>query len=144
VLELSGAGPDTPLDHGTLGDALLEPTTIYVRPLLELCRRVDVHALAHITGGGLTENLPRVLPPGCQARVDSGSWRWPAVFRWLAETGHIEHAEMYRTFNCGIGMVACVPEPSLEDTLACLGAQGLDAWRLGAIEAGDQGVTLTP
>jgi len=144
VLEVSGTPTDTALDDTTLGEALLAPTTIYVPAILDLCRRCNVHALAHITGGGLTENLPRVLPEGCHARIDTGSWRWPTVFRWLAEAGNIERDEMFRTFNCGVGMVACVPAAARDEALACLAEHGLAAWELGTVEAGDHGITLTP
>ncbi|KGE05274.1 phosphoribosylformylglycinamidine cyclo-ligase [Pseudohaliea rubra] len=144
VLEVSGASTDLDLEGTPLGEALLEPTTIYVPAILDLCRRTRVGALAHITGGGLTENLPRVLPTGCHARIDTGSWEWPAVFRWLAEAGNIDRGEMFRTFNCGVGMVACVPGAARDEALACLTAHGLTAWVLGAIEGGDHGITLTP
>ena len=144
VLERSGASTDSPFGDGTLGDALLEPTRIYVHPVLELVRRCEVHGLAHITGGGLGENLARVLPDGCRARVDLDSWERPAIFQWLAGNGQIAWEEMYRTFNCGVGMVACVPERELASALDCLQQQGLAAWHLGRIEAGGSGVILAP
>jgi len=144
VLEVSGASTDQDLEGTPLGEALMAPTTIYVPAVLDLCRRAPVHALAHITGGGLTENLPRVLPAGCHAHIDGGSWEWPAVFRWLAEAGNIDRDEMFRTFNCGVGMVACVPAAAADDALACLAEHGLTAWTLGAVEAGDHGISLAP
>ncbi|HYN76408.1 MAG TPA: phosphoribosylformylglycinamidine cyclo-ligase, partial [Lamprocystis sp. (in: g-proteobacteria)] len=108
VLEVSGADLGADLDGQTLGERLLAPTRIYVRSVLPLTRALRVHALAHITGGGITENLPRVLPEGTRARVDMQSFQRPAVFDWLQQQGGITEAEMRRTFNCGVGMVVCV------------------------------------
>ncbi len=105
-----------------------------MKPLLALFRDVRVKALSHITGGGLLENLPRVLPEGCSAVLDAGSWSWPAVFSWLQEQGNVETSEMHRTFNCGVGMVVCVAEEDAEAALASLSAAGETAWRLGRIE----------
>jgi len=137
VLEVSGAKLDQELDGRPLGEALLAPTRIYVKPLLELIQQVEVHALAHITGGGLLENLPRVLPEGSKAVVDTNSWQLPAVFQWLQKQGNVEESEMLRTFNCGIGMVVCVAEADAQRTIELLNAQGETAWRLGQIEATD-------
>ena len=130
---------DTDL-HGDLAgrpllDWLLEPTRIYVKPLLLVLRQVEVRSLCHVTGGGLVENLPRVLPDGTLARIETGSWTWPAVFSWLQEQGQVEPLEMYRTFNCGVGMVICVPSSQLADCLALLQGEGENAWVLGCIEA---------
>ncbi len=137
VLEHSGAGLGDAFDGRTLGEALLEPTRIYVKPLLELLRRGEVHSMAHITGGGLPENLPRVLPEGSRAVIDAASWQRPAVFDWLQEQGKIADAEMYRTFNCGVGMVVVVPAEQAEASIALLNAQGENAFQIGAIEAWD-------
>jgi len=123
------------LDERPLLDHLLEPTRIYVKPLLALLANVEVHALAHITGGGISENLPRVLPQGCLARVDLDGWQRPAVFRWIQQTGGIADDEMLRTFNCGVGMVVCVAAGDEAKTLAFLRDQGLDAYAVGQIEA---------
>jgi phosphoribosylformylglycinamidine cyclo-ligase len=142
ILEVSGAELRQPLGDTTLGQALLTPTTIYAGALLALIREMPVKALAHITGGGLPENLPRVLPAGCRALVDTGSWRWPPVFGWLQAQGKVETGEMYRTFNCGVGMVACVAPGVLAPALARLRAAGHDAWEMGRIAAGDSGVEL--
>ncbi len=142
ILAVSGADLTAPLGETTLGQALLAPTTIYVKPLLELIRRVRVKALSHITGGGLLENLPRVLPDGCRAVIDTGSWEWPAVFGWLQARGGVATREMYRTFNCGVGMVACVSPAERDTALAQLGAAGLKAWEIGRIETGGTGVEL--
>ncbi|MDZ7735381.1 MAG: phosphoribosylformylglycinamidine cyclo-ligase [Gammaproteobacteria bacterium] len=108
VLEREKRGLATPFEDGTLADQLLAPTRIYIKPLLSLIRKFDVHAMAHITGGGLLENLPRVLPDSFSAEIDTGSWSWPPVFEWLQQRGDITNQEMYRTFNCGIGMVVCI------------------------------------
>jgi phosphoribosylformylglycinamidine cyclo-ligase len=113
LVEHSGLGWDDacPFGDGTLGEALLTPTRLYVRPALEAVRAGGVHALAHITGGGLTENLPRVLPDGLGAQIDLGSWELPGVFGWMAGVGGIAEAEMLKTFNCGIGMIlVCAPD----------------------------------
>jgi phosphoribosylformylglycinamidine cyclo-ligase len=97
-----------------------------------------VHSLAHITGGGLTENLPRVLPKGTRAIIDAGSWQRPVIFDWLQEQGNIEAQEMYRTFNCGIGMVVCVAETDAERALTHLVEAGETASIIGRIEAGGE------
>ena len=110
LVQMSGLGWDaaSPFGEGTLGEALLTPTRLYVRPALEAIRAGGVHALAHITGGGLTENLPRVLPGDLGARIDLTGWDLPGVFSWMARTGNIAQAEMLKTFNCGVGMVLVV------------------------------------
>ncbi|MEJ2694063.1 MAG: phosphoribosylformylglycinamidine cyclo-ligase [Candidatus Thiodiazotropha sp.] len=110
ILQVSGADLSQPLGDTSLGEALLAPTRIYVKPLLALMESIEIHALAHITGGGLPENLPRVLPAGCKAIVDSDSWQLPAVFQWLQQQGGVANSELLRTFNCGVGMVVCVAE----------------------------------
>ena len=121
----------------TLGEALLAPTRIYVKPLLALQTEIEVHALAHITGGGLPENLPRVLPSGTKAVIDLGSWRRPALFDLLQEKGNVIESEMLRTFNCGVGMVICVAEKDARKALDLLTAEGETAWRLGSIETAE-------
>ncbi len=143
IIKVSGADLSTDF-HGansgkTLGETLLTPTRIYVKALLALLAKVDVHALAHITGGGLLENLPRVMPAGTQAIIDSNSWQRPPVFDWLQENGNVADDEMYRTFNCGVGMVLCVAEGDVEQTLNLLTAQNENAFVIGKIEtaAGD-------
>jgi phosphoribosylformylglycinamidine cyclo-ligase len=137
ILEVSNAKLDRPMGDQTLGDALLAPTRIYVKSLLALMQQVEIHALAHITGGGLPENLPRVLPQGCQAVIDSDSWELPAVFQWLREQGNLTAHEMLRTLNSGVGMVVCVAAEQAEQTLALLSQSGESAWRLGSIEQAD-------
>jgi len=134
VLEVSGAKLDDDFHGRPLGEVLLTPTRIYVKPLLELFRKVEVHALAHITGGGLPENLPRVLPEGYRAVIDSSAWQRPAIFDWLQQQGNIADNEMYRTFNCGIGMAVVVPAAQAEKAMAELHAAGETVSQIGIIE----------
>ena len=133
VIEISGADLNMQFDSATLGERLLEPTRIYIKPLLELFKQVEVHALAHITGGGLLENLPRVMPENTKARINPQSWQQPAVFDWLQREGKIEASEMYRTFNCGIGMVLVVDSADAEKTLEILANNGESAMQIGEI-----------
>ncbi|ADT68048.1 MAG: phosphoribosylformylglycinamidine cyclo-ligase [Pseudoalteromonas tetraodonis] len=145
VLEVSNADTNQVIDGKTLGEHLLEPTRIYVKPLLELFKQVDVHALSHITGGGFWENIPRVLPESAKAVVKGNSWQWPSVFSWLQENGNITTHEMYRTFNCGVGMVLVVPADELENSLNILKDLGENAWHLGEIQdavAGEEQVEI--
>ncbi|MFQ3203364.1 MAG: phosphoribosylformylglycinamidine cyclo-ligase [Pseudoalteromonas tetraodonis] len=145
VLEVSNADTNQVIDGKTLGEHLLEPTRIYVKPLLELFKQVDVHALSHITGGGFWENIPRVLPESAKAVVKGDSWQWPSVFSWLQENGNITTHEMYRTFNCGVGMVLVVPADELENSLNILKDLGENAWHLGEIQdavAGEEQVEI--
>ncbi len=137
ILEVSGADLSQPLAGRPLADWLLEPTRIYVKPLLGLIQKLEVHALAHITGGGISENLPRVLPDGLGAEIDLSSWELPPVFRWLQEQGRIAVEEMLRTFNCGVGMIVCVPAGSETAALQYLQSQGETAWIIGRIEVAE-------
>ena len=125
-----------------LGEILLEPTRIYVQSLLPLVREGRIGALAHITGGGLLENIPRVLPEACHAIVNADSWPLPRLFSFLQAGGAIEPAELARTFNCGIGMVAIVCERDVADVTARLEAAGETVHRIGSIEAGEKGCTI--
>ena len=134
VIAVSGADLDQDLDGASLADRLLAPTRLYIRSVLPLTRALRVHALAHITGGGLTENLPRVLPPGTCARVDLDSWTRPVVFDWLQTQGGIAEAEMLRTFNCGVGMIVCVAPEDADTALALLREAGEAPWIMGRIE----------
>lgn len=134
ILEVTGARLDDRFGSSTLGRTLLEPTRIYVKPLLHLFDAVDVHALAHITGGGLPGNVPRVLPDDVCAVIDPTTWRRPAIFDWLQEHGNVASDEMYRTFNCGLGMIAIVAETDVERTIQQLAIQGETAWRVGVVE----------
>ena len=135
ILEVSGAKPEEAFGDKTLGEVLLEPTRIYVKPLLQVFQQVKVHALAHITGGGLPENLPRVLPEGLDAVIDSNSWQWPAIFTWLQEQGQVNQAEMYRTFNCGIGMAVVIDSKDTETVINVLQNAGESARVIGRIES---------
>nr|WP_209262329.1 phosphoribosylformylglycinamidine cyclo-ligase [Thiorhodococcus minor] len=137
VIEVSSADLSQDLDGRPLGDALLAPTRIYVRSVLPLTQSMEVHALAHITGGGLTENLPRVLPAGVLARIGLASWKRPAVFDWLQTRGGISHMEMLRTFNCGVGMVICVAAEDAESALEQLRQSGETAWKIGHLEVAE-------
>ncbi|MGS0676080.1 phosphoribosylformylglycinamidine cyclo-ligase [Shewanella sp. 0m-4] len=133
VLEVSKADPELELAGKPLIDHLLEPTKIYVKSLLKLLEQHDVHAMSHITGGGFWENIPRVLPDDCKAVVNSDSWQWPVVFNWLMENGNISEFEMYRTFNCGVGMVIALPADKVDSALDLLKAEGENAWLIGNI-----------
>lgn len=133
VLEVSQADPQQLLAERPLIDHLLEPTKIYVKSLLKLVEQMDVHAMAHITGGGFWENIPRVLPQDCKAIIDGQSWQWPPVFDWLMQHGNIPEYEMYRTFNCGVGMLVALPQDSVESALTLLREQGESAWLIGHI-----------
>ncbi|RUM93617.1 MAG: phosphoribosylformylglycinamidine cyclo-ligase [Thiothrix sp.] len=117
----------------TLGQALLAPTRIYVKPLLKLLQQQEIHALAHITGGGLLENIPRILPNHTEAHIDNSSWQRPAVFKWLASAGNINEKEMLRTFNCGIGMVVVLPKAALDATQQMLTQENIKSWSIGKI-----------
>ena len=120
----------------SLADALIEPTQIYNKPLLALQREIRPHALAHITGGGLLENIPRILPEGCSAVLDTQSWTMPPVFQWLANAGGVSDTEMYRTFNCGVGMTLIVGASKADAAMQLLTERGLDCWLLGEIREG--------
>ena len=141
VVELSGLGWDAqaPFAEGALGAALLAPTRLYVKQALAAVRAGGVHALAHITGGGLTENLPRVLPEGLGATIDLSSWPLPGVFRWLAETAGMAEPELLKTFNCGIGMIVVVAADRADAIAALLAEQGETVTRIGTVTEG-QGV----
>jgi phosphoribosylformylglycinamidine cyclo-ligase len=148
ILDISASSPNIPnlsllkgeksldknFDEHRLSEVLLEPTRIYVKPLLKLMQRMPVHALAHITGGGLLENVPRVLPAGLCANINTNRWLRPPIFDWLQQQGNVTDREMYRTFNCGIGMVVCVAQENLESALKYLKEMGETAWHIGNIE----------
>ncbi len=144
IVERSGLAWDAqaPFAAGPLGRALLAPTRLYVKPALDAIRSGGVHGLAHITGGGLTENLPRVLPEGLGADVDLGSWSLPPVFRWLAAEGGLDQAEMLKTFNAGIGMVLVVAADRAEALAELLSGAGESVHRLGLVVPGE-GVRYT-
>lgn len=141
VLEKSGARLDEDLNGRSLADWLLEPTRIYVKPLLQLFKHVRVHALAHVTGGGITENLPRVLTEQVQAVIDLDTWERPAVFDWLKQQGRIEEREMLRTFNCGIGMIVCVDPEDESAAVEQLRMAGEHPVVIGELVPGDISVS---
>jgi phosphoribosylformylglycinamidine cyclo-ligase len=146
VVEMSGLGWEaaSPFSDGTLGQALLTPTRLYVQPALAAIRAGGVHALAHITGGGLTENPPRVLPDGLACAIDLGSWSLPPVFEWLARTANMAEAELLKTFNCGIGMMLVVAADQADALAELLTGMGESVVSMGQIvlatQAGGQGV----
>jgi phosphoribosylformylglycinamidine cyclo-ligase len=140
IIEVSKADlqqpfPATESGATTLAQALMAPTRIYVKALLALIKTCAVNSLCHITGGGLLENLPRVLPDNCKATIDLNAYRRPAVFDWLQKNGGVDAKEMYRVFNCGIGMVVCVKAADREIALQTLRAQGEAPFVVGRIEA---------
>lgn len=145
IIEHSGQSLSTRIGDQSLATLLLAPTRIYVKPLLRLLTTVDVKAMAHITGGGLTENLPRVLPPGTAAALDRTAWPVPPVFEWLQTHGNVATSEMLRTFNCGIGMAVCVAASDQSRAIAELEAAGETVWPIGRIVAvsGTQHVAFT-
>ncbi len=135
VLEVNNTDTNELLNGKSIADHLIEPTKIYVKSILTLLKEVEVHALSHITGGGFWENIPRVLPDSAQAIIDGDSWQWPEIFNWLQEKGNITTHEMYRTFNCGVGMILVVPADSVEQSLKILNDNGENAWHIGEIAA---------
>ncbi len=144
VVEVSGLGwdADCPFGDGPLGAALLAPTRLYVKSTLAAIRAGGVHALAHITGGGLTENLPRVLPEGVGAQVDLSAWELPPVFKWLTKTAGMEQAELLKTFNAGIGMVLAVSADRADAITELLQGEGETVFRIGQLTEG-AGVSYT-
>ena len=139
VLEVSEASLEDELEGKSLKSHLLAPTRIYVKSVLKLLEQTRVHAISHITGGGFWENIPRVLPDDAKVVIEEKSWQWPAVFNWLQDNGNITDHEMYRTFNCGVGLVLVVDEKDVETTLSVLKEQGENAWLLGHLEARGDG-----
>jgi len=142
LLSVTGADATTRVAGQPLYDLLLAPTRIYVKSLLALLREVPVHGLAHITGGGLLENIPRVVPDGLEVRLDRRAWQRPAVFDWLRAAGNISETELHRTFNCGIGMTVAVPAVAADRALACLRSLGETVQPIGEVRAGSGGVVL--
>lgn len=138
IIEVAGADiTSIELDGTPLTDLLMAPTRIYVKPLLQLIRETGaVKAMAHITGGGLLENIPRVLPAGASASIDLSSWQRPAVFNWLQEQGNVDETEMHRVLNCGVGMVICVGADQAERAIEVLQQAGEQPWIIGSIEQG--------
>ncbi|MDH5190226.1 MAG: phosphoribosylformylglycinamidine cyclo-ligase [Gammaproteobacteria bacterium] len=137
ILEVTGADLGSDFHGKTLGETLLTPTRIYVKSVLELMKSVTIHAISHITGGGLLENIPRVMPQNTQAVIDSNAWERLPIFDWLQKNVSIETNEMYRTFNCGIGLVICVAAEDVDKTMSVLKQQGEQVWQIGIIEKSD-------
>ena len=135
VIDVAGVNPaEAQLDGRSLADHLLAPTKIYVKSILQLIKHVDVHAIAHLTGGGFWENIPRVLTNSVKAVIDENSWQWPAAFDWLQQHGNITDHEMYRTFNCGVGMIVALPREDVETALGLLQQADEKAWVIGEIQ----------
>ena len=142
LIAVAGAGPDTLLEGRRLYERLLAPTRIYVKPILALLAAAPVHGIAHITGGGLLENIPRVVPEGLEIVLKRASWPHDPIFEWLRATGSIPDSEMYRTFNCGIGMTVCVPSAHVDVALERLTGAGEQAAVIGEVRAGTRGVVI--
>jgi phosphoribosylformylglycinamidine cyclo-ligase len=140
VLAIAG---ERTIDGDAAEAVLMQPTRIYVKPVMALAAEITIKGLAHITGGGITENVPRILSDELRAVIDTGSWQPGPVFDWLQETGRIETPEMRRTFNCGVGMTVIVDSADADRAIEVLGRAGETAWRLGHVEAGPGGVVFT-
>ena len=136
VIETYKVPLDSKIGDQTLSEAVLAPTKIYVRSILALLKQQPVNALAHITGGGIPGNLVRVMPDDCHAVINESAWQWPELFSWMMEIANIERAEMYRTFNCGVGMIIVVPKGQCENTVTLLNELGEDAFVIGEIKDG--------
>lgn len=138
IIEVSGVNPAAyQLAGRSIADHLLAPTKIYVKSILNLITQLDIHAIAHITGGGFWENIPRVLPDNTQAIINENSWQWPAIFNWLQQAGNVSRHEMYRTFNCGVGLIVVLPKSLAEQAITLLHTYGENAWLLGEIVTSD-------
>lgn len=134
IIEVNNADLHQPVGDTTLAQALMAPTRIYVKPILALLQSIRINALCHITGGGLQENIPRVLPDGTRAVIDLNSWKRPPVFNWLQLNGNVDPYELHRTFNCGVGMILCVDAEDAEAALQLLREQGEIAWIIGHVD----------
>ena len=142
ILQVTGADIDSPVEGVALVDRLMAPTCIYVKPLLTLIRAVPVHGLAHITGGGLVDNIPRVIPDGLEVVLERSSWRREPVFEWLQAQGRVADQEMYRVFNCGIGMTVQVAANDAAKAIAILRDAGQEALVIGEVKRGTRGVVI--
>ena len=144
IIDVSQADISIDLAGSSIQSQLLEPTRIYVKSVLTLLESTPVHAISHITGGGFWENIPRVLPDTMQANIDTSSWEWPAIFTWLQQQGNVTTHEMYRTFNCGVGLIIALPQEAVSEALTVLNAQGETAWQIGTIstKTGDASVVM--
>lgn len=146
IIEVAKIDTHQMLDNKPIIDHLLEPTKIYVKSVLALLENHSVNAISHITGGGFWENIPRVMPDNLTAMIDGNSWQWPSIFNFLQEQGNVERTEMYRTFNCGVGLIMAVEENDANNIVEFLKAQGEKAWVIGDLVAktGDEQVVITP
>jgi phosphoribosylformylglycinamidine cyclo-ligase len=138
---------DTPsrLEGQNLGAVYLTPTQIYVRPILAaIAQQLPIHGMAHITGGGLPENLPRCLGAGHSIAIDLQSWQVPVAFQWLAEAGNVAAVDMFNTFNMGIGYVTIVPAAVVDEAIAFFGSQGIEGYAIGVVVAGDRSLIGMP
>jgi phosphoribosylformylglycinamidine cyclo-ligase len=133
IIDVSNADLSQAFEQSTLGQTLLQPTQIYVKSVLQLLAHIELRAICHITGGGLLENIPRVIPDAYQARIQRNSWTQPAIFNWLQEHGKIDDMEMLRTFNCGVGLVLCLPAEQADDCISQLQSSGETAFQIGEI-----------
>jgi phosphoribosylformylglycinamidine cyclo-ligase len=137
IIEVSASDISETLEGKALSEHLLEPTRIYVKNVLSLLEQIQVNAISHITGGGFWENIPRVLPQGTKAIINGASWQWPAIFNWLQEKGNVTTHEMYRTFNCGVGLIIALPSDKASQAIEILNKLGENAWQIGHIENSD-------
>ena len=138
IIDVSGVNINSEFNGKTLAETLLTPTRIYIKPLLKLMESIDVKALSHITGGGLLENIPRVMPNNTTADIDTQSWQMPAIFEWLQKEGNVKTTEMYRTFNCGIGMVLCLDAADVTKATNILETAGETVTQIGIISDSEQ------
>lgn len=137
IIEVSNANLDESLGDKTLAEALMAPTRIYVKSILALLENCEINALSHITGGGLLENIPRVLPENAKAVIKTQSWELPEVFKWLQRSGNVDPVEMYRTFNCGVGMILAINNEDVDQAIKVLNDNGENAWIIGHISDAD-------
>ena len=142
IIGRSSVSLDTPIEASTLGQTLLTPTRIYVRSILDLLKACPVKGIAHITGGGLTGNIPRILPEGLECHIDPNAWQRPEIFQWLQSEGQVADDEMWRTFNCGIGLIIIIASENAEKAKTLLEQCGETAFHIGEIQAGGAGVVF--
>jgi phosphoribosylformylglycinamidine cyclo-ligase len=143
IIERTGIDLNSDFHGRPLRDVVMAPTRIYVKPMLALMEQLPVKGMAHITGGGLLENIPRVLPENLTAVLRKDSWEIPPLFRWMQQEGNVLDTEMYRTFNCGIGMVVIIAQEHADDATKFLQAAGETVYRIGSIEARAEGQPQT-
>jgi phosphoribosylformylglycinamidine cyclo-ligase len=142
ILKVSGADLEQRLDGVALVERLMAPTRIYVKPLLALIRDIPVHGLSHITGGGLVDNIPRVVPDGLEVILERKAWRKEPIFEWLQTEGRVADDEMYRVFNCGIGMTVQVAANDADRAMSILRELGQEALVIGEVREGSRGVVI--